>query len=172
MNTLRFQGIALILSAICGLLSAFLPIPGADQIIALIGTVLFILGIPSIQLLQPEGVIGWIGIALLEIAALISLVFQLGLVGSSVLAFTSALVGMLGRLVIGALTTRGSRFPAWAGWAFLLSGILNLVTGAIFLDSIASVIIIIAILLEAAALFAFGFRLLARRRVVPSESAI
>src|SRR5512138_3749378 len=120
MTIRRLQGWALVLSAICLLLGSFLPASNASHVIAIVGTVLFVLGVPAIQALQPERTIGWIGILLLEIAALIALLFQLGMLASSPLALTSAIIGMLGRVIIGYLTARRSGFPAWPGWALIL----------------------------------------------------
>ncbi len=160
----RLQGWALILSAICLLLGRFLPVSSISHIIAVAGTVLFILDVPAIQLHQPEGLIGWIGILLLEIAALIALAFMLGSDGGPTLALTSAILGMLGRVIIGWLTIRQDRFPAWAGWAFLISGILNLITGAVDLASASTVISVVAILLEVGALLGYGYRISSSRR--------
>ncbi len=164
MNIRRLLGWALILSAICLLLARFLPVSSVSQILAVIGTVLFIVGVPAIQLHQPEGLIGWIGILLLEIAALIAMAFMLGSDGGPALALTSAILGMLGRVIIGWLTIRQDHFPVWAGWAFLISGILNLLTGAVDLASASTVISVVAILLEVVALLGYGYRISSSRR--------
>ncbi len=160
----RLQGWALILSAICLLLARFLPVSNMSHIIAVIGTILFILGVPAIQLFQPEGLIGWVGILLLEIAALIVLTFMLGSDGGPALALTSAILGMLGRVTIGWLTIRQDRFPTWAGWIFLISGILNLITGAVDLASASAVVSVVAILLEVIALLGYGYHISSSRR--------
>jgi len=162
MNIRRLQGWALLLSAICLLVGRFLPtlpIANGAVILAILGTILLIFSIPAIQALQPEGLVGWIGIVLIELAALIALAFQLDLVSASGLALISAILGMLGRVVTGWLTIRDNKFPAWAGWAFLVAGVLNLVGGFVGLGIVAEVVFIIGILLEALALLGYGARL-------------
>jgi hypothetical protein len=156
MNARRFQGIILIISAGCLLLGRFLPETLATRVISIIGTILFIMGIPAIQAAQPEGIIGWTGIGLLEIGALIALAFQLDLAAGSGLALASALAGMLGRAITGWLTARAGRFPAWAGWMFLLSGVFTLVGGFVGLGTAGLVLAIISILLETFALLGYG----------------
>ncbi len=160
MDTRRLQGWALVLSAICLLLQHFLPASSISHILAIIGAILFIVGIPAIQALQPEGILGFIGILLLELSALIVLAFLLNLAGSAWLALTSAILAMLGRVIIGWLTIRCDRFPAWAGWAFLIAGILNLVAGAADLGAASAVVSIIAVFLDAVALLGYGYPLL------------
>ncbi len=159
----RLQGGALILSAICLLVGRFVPgltVSNGAFILALVGVILFMIGIPSIQLFQPEGLFGWIGILLLEVSALIALAFLLSLINSSGLAFTSAILGMLGRVTLGYLTVRRHRFPAWAGWAFILAGIINLLAGVVNFGTASEVMAAIAVVLDAVALFGYGYRLL------------
>src|SRR5215211_1356858 len=143
MNTRRLQGLALILSAICVLLIGLID-PRTDMfdVIATIGVILFILGIPAIYLTQPTGWLGLAGIVLLELAALISLGFRFEVLPSnfeSSLAMTSAFLGTLGGVIIGWLTIRQGVFPAWVGWVFLVQGLLNLLVGLFDFGSLASV---------------------------------
>jgi hypothetical protein len=167
MNMRRFQGLSLVLSAVCLLVGHFGPDSTLFHAVALIGTALFIFGIPVIQAVQPTGPIGFAGIVLLELAAVIALVFQLGVISSpslgGVLGLTSAIAGLAGRLIIGWLTTRKNVFPAWVGWAFIAEGLLNVVGGIFNFGSFANTLSLIVVLLGAAALLGFGF-LISRTR--------
>ena len=129
MNVRRLQGLALILSAVCLLLGAF----GLQPVIFItIGLILFILGIPAIYSAQPTGWIGLLGIVLLELAALIALGFRLQILSPSLsdgLSLTSAILGMVGAVIVGWLTTREHVFPTWVGWVFMVQGLLNFITG-------------------------------------------
>ncbi len=125
MSVRRLQGLALLLSAVCLLLGAFGP---RTVIFVTIGIILFILAIPAVYSTQPTGWIGLAGIVLLELAALIALGFRLDLVPPSLgdsLSLTSAILGMLGAVIVGWLTTREHVFPAWVGWVFMVQGLLN-----------------------------------------------
>jgi hypothetical protein len=157
MNIRRLQGLFLILSGVCalvGLLGSNGPFFNA---INLAGVILFILGILAIPVTQPMGWLGWAGIALVELAALIAMGFQAGLLNGTVLILTSAISGTVGRLIVGWLTTRGKVFPAWVGWAFILEGLLNFLGGVVQLGSLANGISILTTLIGAAALFGYGF---------------
>ena len=157
MNIRRLQGLFLILSGVC-VLVGFLGSNGTFfNAIALAGVILFILGILAIPLEQPMGWLGWVGIVLVELAAVIALGFQVGLLNGTALILTSAICGTLGRLVVGWLTTRGKVFSAWVGWAFILEGLLNLIGGVFHLGSLAGVVSIFTTLVGAAALFGYGF---------------
>jgi hypothetical protein len=156
MNVRRLQGLALIVSAACLLLGIF--IPQTTTVFFTISTILFILGIPAIQSAQPTGSIGLAGIILLEIAALIALGFRLNMVPSSLgssLSLTSALVGMLGAVVVGWLTTREQVFPAWLGWAFVAHGLLNFFAGQFNL--LPGVLPILLAVLQAVVLSTYGY---------------
>jgi hypothetical protein len=134
MNVRRLQGLALILSALCLPLAAVVP---QAAVVLTIGVILFILSVPAIYSTQPTGWIGLLGIIFLELAALIALGFRFGLVPPSIgdsLSLTSAILGMLGAVITGWLTTRGHVFPAWVGWLFILQGLLNFITGVFHLD--------------------------------------
>jgi hypothetical protein len=140
MNLRRFQGLALIVSAVCFLLGLFGPQsisligPQATTFYNIAGILLFMLGIPAVYSVQPTGWIGLAGIALLELASFIALLFWSNMVPAglaSSLSLTSALAGMLGAVIIGWLTTREHIFPAWLGWAFLAYGLLNFIAGQI-----------------------------------------
>lgn len=158
MNFRRIQGWALVVSALIALLSLVAGSISFFHYLNILGILLFIIGVPAIQSVQPMGTAGLIGILLLELAAVISLVLNLsggsGL-GDS-LPLISALAGLLGRLIVGWLTTQKRVFPAWVGWAFMLEGLLNFIGGIVHLGSLGSLDVIVATLLAAAALFGYG----------------
>ena len=157
MNIRRLQGLALIVSAVCLPLAAFFP----QTIILTIGIILFILGIPAVYSAQPTGWIGLAGIVLLELAALISLGFRLHMVPPSSLgdslSLTSAILGMLGAVIIGWLTTRGNVFPAWVGWLFMAQGLLNFITGLFNIGAPGRSFLILIPILQTVATFAYGY---------------
>ena len=169
MNLRRVQGLALMVSAVCLLLGLFGPQtigilgPQTTMFYVTTSVILFMLGIPAIHSAQPTGWIGLMGIVLLELAALIALAFRFNLVMPSALgdslSLTSALAGMLGAVIIGWLTTREHVFPAWVGWVFLAQGVLNFITGPFKFNSLAGVLVVFLPILQAAALFAYGYYL-------------
>lgn len=170
MNVTRLQGLALILSAVGLLIGQFGPqnigILGPQTTLLLVTTsvILFMLGIPAIHAVQPTGWIGLVGIALLELAALIALAFQFSLVAPSNfgdgLSLTSAIAGMLGAIIIGWLTTREHVFPAWLGWGFLAYGVLNMVLGQFNIQGVARVLLLFLPIFQAVMLFAYGYFIL------------
>jgi hypothetical protein len=134
--------------------------PQAAMFYVTTSTILFILGIPAIHSVQPTGWVGLAGIVLLELAALIVLGFHLGMVPGNLgdsLSLTSAITGMLGAVIIGWLTARGHVIPAWVGWAFIAQGLLNFITGQVKFNSLAGVLVVFLPILQAAALFAYGY---------------
>ena len=167
MNIRRFQGWALLVILPIDLLSLVAGDAPWFRIILIISVILFIVGVPAIQSVQPMGTAGFIGIILIELAAVIALgINQLG--GSGVneaFIFTSVLAGALGRIIIGWLTARANVFPAWAGWVFLLQGLLNL-TGYLFLfdlGTFGSVLGTITFLLDWVAVFGYGLGIVQRQ---------
>jgi hypothetical protein len=158
MNIRRLQGFALILSAVCLLLAAFI---SETSIVVTIGVILFILGIPAVYSAQPTGWVGLAGIVLLELAALIALGFRWHLVPPSSLgdslSLTSAILGMLGAVIIGWLTTRGHVFPAWVGWVFMAQGLLNFIAGLFNIGAPGRSFLILISILQTVATFAYGY---------------
>jgi len=127
------------------------------DVISTIGVILFILGIPAVYLAQPTGWVGLVGIVFLELAALIALGFRFELVPSNLgnsLSLTSAIVGMLGAVIIGWLTIREPVFPAWVGWIFLAQGLLDLIAGLL---DFGSPIRMLLPVLQVIALLAYGY---------------
>jgi hypothetical protein len=101
----------------------------------LMGSALFLLGLPAIQATQPATErLGQLGLALIGLAAAIA--FAAGLLLLSGVGdippgvpITSALAGLAGDVLVAVLTLRARVFPAWVGWLLASSGVLNLVTG-------------------------------------------
>jgi hypothetical protein len=161
MNITRLQGWALMVGLPVALLSL---IPGDAPwfgILSLISVILFIFGVPAVRSVQSMGTAGLVGIILVVMAAVIALWINLlgGPEFSEVLIATSVIAGASGRLIIGWLTANGSVFPEWAGWAFLLQGIINLI-GYLFLFDLGTFgasLGTIGYLLDSAALFGFGW---------------
>ena len=162
MSSRRLQGWALIISAAIGLVGLL----GGDssflRILLLVGALLLMLGVPAIASVQPIGMLGWVGIILIELSALIALYLGFTSVTGSTLAgealpFASALVGAIGRVIVGWLTVRGKAFPGWAGWSFILEGFLNFVGGAFAVALLSPIVAWIVPLAGAAALFAYGW---------------
>ena len=157
MNLRRLQGLALILSAVCLLLPVF---DFQTPITFTISIILFILGIPAVYSAQPSGWVGLVGIVLLELAALISLGFRLDIVPSGLgnsLSLTSAILGMLGAIIIGWLTTRGHVFPAGVGWVFMAQGPLNVVAGSFNSGAVERWFLTLILMLQTVATFAYGY---------------
>jgi hypothetical protein len=158
MSVRRLQGSALIISAVINLVGLMAPGSPPVRFLFIVGAVLLIFGVPAIQSVQPEGTLGWIGIVLIELAAVIALVVNINaLAGGADLGavpLVSAIAGAIGEVIVGWLTSRRSIFPQWAGWAFIVHGVLNL-AGGLFGGGF--VLGIIVALVGAAALFAYGW---------------
>ncbi len=158
MSVRRMQGWALIASALLGLLVMLRSDSSVAKILLTLGTVLLILGVPAIGSFQRLGTVGLVGIVLIEIAAIIALgVSVLALAGiSDVILLASALAGALGRVVVGWIASREKVFPAWAGWAFIAEGVLNLIGGLIATPAIAAFLGMLLPLIGAVAFAGFG----------------
>lgn len=159
MNIRRVQGLALIIGAVFLLLAFF----GPDALargLGILGTVLFIFGIPAVNTSQPSGPIGLIGVSLIILAAAIALGFNLGLLGDTgmenALIATSVISAMAGRVITGWLTIKKQVFSQWLGWAFIAAGVINM-AGLIDLGSPA--ISTVVTLLDAAAMAGYGVQI-------------
>ncbi|HEX9036812.1 MAG TPA: hypothetical protein VF808_07455 [Ktedonobacterales bacterium] len=137
---LLINGVGTVLLGLLGLLSYLyvLSYPAADTLAPyqLVGLALFILGLPVIQLTQTRaGRLGWLGIGLMELGAVMALVYILlswltSVDTPSFVPFTSALAGLIGDLLVGYLTVRvGVFFPKWAGWSLAAAGLINFTLG-------------------------------------------
>ena len=166
MNITRLQGWALLIILPIDLLSFVVGDAPWFGVLAAITVILFIVGVPAIQSVQPMGTAGLIGILLIELAALIAFSINfLGVSGENALPLISILAGGLGRMIIGWLTTRANVFPAWVGWAFLSQGVLNLLGFAFLYDlgTLGSALGTIAFLLDSVAAFGYGLGIVQRQ---------
>lgn len=154
MNT-RYQGFALIVSAVVFLVTSFVDLGSVVNIIA---TLLFIYGILAVHPIQSKGsMLGLVGIGLIILAAVIAIGFQAGLVSvgasySGMLISTSAYSGLIGRVITGWLTINKKSFPAWVGVALIAEGVLNVIP----FGSLASVMSIVSTLAGIAAQLGYG----------------
>ncbi len=167
MNIHRLQGAALIISAVIDLIGLIGSGTSAVRYLFVLGALLLMFGIPAVQSLQPAGTLGWIGIGLIELAALIVLILNVTTVSgagvvSSAIPLLSALAGGIGRVIVGWITTRRDVFPQWVGWAFIAEGVLNFIGGLLNAAPLASAIGIIVALLGAAALLGYGWFIMNR----------
>ncbi len=167
MNIRRLQGAALIISAVIDLVGLIGAGTSAVRYLFILGALLLMFGVPALQSLQPAGTLGWIGIGLIELAALIALILNVtgasgaGIV-SNAIPLLSALAGGIGRVIVGWITTRRDVFPQWVGWAFIAEGVLNFLGGLLNAASLASVFGILVALLGAAALLGYGWFIMNR----------
>lgn len=162
MGMRRLQGAALIVSAVIDLVGLIGSGTPAVRFLFLLGSLLLIFGVLAIEPVQQAGSLDWFGIALVVLAAAIALVLSLmsmsggGNFGDAI-PLVSAILGGVGRVIVGWLTTRRKVFPVWAGWAFMAEGILNLVGGLLANAPFGEAVGILVALLGAAALFAYGW---------------
>jgi hypothetical protein len=108
--------------------------PAPITIVNLVAFLLFIVGLPAIQALQPQtGRLGQLGLVLMGLGAGIAFVvvavYLAGSSISSIVPLSSAITGGLGGVLIGWLTIRAGAFPAWIGWLLLATSVLNFVVG-------------------------------------------
>lgn len=162
MNIRRVQGLALFLGA------ALLPLGLLDlnadyfRYLGLIGVLLFLFGIPAINSSQPSGTIGWMGIILIMLAALIAFGFRVGVFGDTgfedALIATSVMAALAGRIITGWLTVKKKVFSEWLGWGLMAVGVINL-TGSLDLGSLGSLISIALTLFDSAVLAIYGIQI-------------
>jgi hypothetical protein len=144
MRSLRVRqlgGLALLASALLGVvvtLGVLLDPSQSSPLVELarLGAPLcLLLGLPAIQATQPAtGRAGQVGLGLMGLAAAIAFVVTLrSLAGGAdfapVVPFASAFAGMVGDVLVGALTVRTRVFPTWVGWLLAVSGLINVGTG-------------------------------------------
>jgi hypothetical protein len=165
----------LLLYAVIGALLALLAVTDIGisppfLILHLLALVLFLVGLPAIHATQPEtGRAGQVGLTLMGLAAAIALVVVvLALTGGAdlgpIVPFLSALSGLIGDALIGFLTVRAGKFPAWTGWLLGLSGILNFGTGLLSGAVDVTVLAELGDLLGAAAIAGYGWTIVQRWR--------
>ena len=162
MNIRRVQGLALFIGAAClplGLLDL-----EADyfRYLGLIGVLLFLFGVPAINTSQPSGPIGWIGIILIALAAVIAFGFRVGVFGDTgfddALIATSVISALAGRIITGWLTIKKQVFSPWLGWGLMAVGVINL-TGSLDLGSLGIAISIALTLFDSAVLAVYGIEI-------------
>jgi hypothetical protein len=177
---LRLAGWALVVNAVIGFILfldwAFdLSQPDALVVLHLLGLLLFIAGLPALQLVEPRlGRNGQIGIGLTQLGAAIAfVVILLNLVSSveaaSAVTFTSSLAGMLGYVMLGVLFVRGRYFRIWVGAFLVVAGIINFVTGQVSSASGWDVVIGVGWLMEVLAIAQLGWSIAQEARVLDAE---
>ena len=181
MKVIRLEGWALIVSAVLGLVglvwSTVLSQPNSlfFNVIWFVGIILFVVGLPAIQATQPKtGRLGQIGLVLMGIGALIALVVTIVVRfgGSDVgdtLPLISALVGAVGRIIVGYLTIQARVFPAWVGRVLIIDAVCNVLGGVV--PSVALILGIISALADAAALIGYGFTIVQQRLPLSASNA-
>ena len=162
MNIRRVQGLALFLGAV------FMPLALLDleadyfRYLGLIGVLLFLFGVPAINTSQPSGPMGWVGILLILLAAVIAIGFRIGVFGDTgledALIATSVIGALVGRIITGWVTIQKHVFSPWLGWALLAVGVINL-TGSLDLGSLGIAISIALTLFDAAVLAIYGIQI-------------
>ncbi len=179
MSITRLQGWALVLSALLNLIGLIAYLLGLDpaplKLLYLLGGILFIVGLPALISVQPMGPAGVSGVALLELAALIALAFNLlALAGGNnpgeAVQLVSVAAGTLGALIVGWLTAAGRVFPAWVGWAFMLQGVLNLVGALPDMGALTVILVVIGGLADVAAVFGYGWTIAQRPARTPAPA--
>ena len=162
MTTHRLQGLALIIGVVCSVLAFLISDPVLSQYIGIIGTLLFIFGIPAVNTSQPSGSVGLIGIIFIILAAVIALGFGVGVLGGTnfdgALVAISAFSGLAGRLIVGWLTIKKRVFSQWIGWALIVEGLINM-GGLLDLAALISIISLVVTLAGTAAQFGYGFHI-------------
>jgi hypothetical protein len=144
MNIRRFQGLALIISALASASLLINKYTGLNRIqyisetLIIVSGVLFIFGLSGIQTVQPKTKYwGRIGLVLMAIPAIDQIVFGLiqlfvdqplalnQLTSSIWSSLASVGVIYLGYILVGWLTIRARIYPVWVGWLLLTVGIIN-----------------------------------------------
>lgn len=158
-----------LISAVLALLMLFnVPASDALRVVQLVATLLVIVGLPAIQLTQPTtGQLGWLGIGLMELAAVIAfIVVSISWLTSadipSAVPFISALAGLAGYVLVGYLTIRAHIFPAWTGWALAAVGVVNFAAGLLPASAALAVIAGLFALAGAVAIAGYGWSIVQR----------
>ncbi len=178
MSVRRMQGWALVVSGLLALLWILNSDSSVIRALLTVGAVLLILGVPAIGTVQRFSTLGWLGIVLVEVAAIVALVINLtGSGGGSgltnALPLVAALAGAVGRVIVGWLTTRQKMLPAWAGWAFMAEGVINFLGGLVSISALSPVLGAVVPLLGAAALVGYGLGIIRHEgAAVPFTEAV
>ena len=180
MKGIRLSGYALILSALIFLFGFAWdhvfngPFTLLTVTIGLVGSLLFLVGLPGIQKSQPQtGRPGQAGLVLMGIGAVIAIIANLIIrlfsldIGDWV-PLASALAGCLGSLIVGWLTIRVNVFRPWIGWLMIVGAILNILFP--FLPPEAVFISQLGLFAQSTALIGYGLSMLRRDRRIPLGS--
>jgi hypothetical protein len=148
---------------------------GGGTLPLLVGEVfslLLIVGLWGIWQMQPQtGRLGQIGLWCLGAAAGIAFLVRLVVLtqvadpGEAV-PFISALLGLIGGLLVGWSTVRAQVFHPALGWLLLLSGALNFVGGLLPGGPVTTVVGILTAVAQAGALGGYGWTMLRSAAVV------
>ena len=149
MNTQRLQGLALILSALTGVLLLLPFMQYIDymftniiDVIRVISAILFFVGISAIKSIQPQTKKSWgfrmrkwwfAGLVLMTIPAVLkiisglAIVFDINLISYIWvgLGFFTLIAYLAGYPLVGWLTAQTHVFPVWAGWILVITGIFD-----------------------------------------------
>jgi hypothetical protein len=142
-------------------------------ILQLVALLLFLFGLWGIWAEQPQtGRAGAVGLVLLGVSAAIAFVVVLtslrgGDVGDAV-PFISALLGLLGRVLVGWLTVQARVFPAWVGWCLLVHGVLEFTTGVVPGGAVTTGFAWLGDVLSLAAVAGYGWLIVQHQRPKPA----
>jgi hypothetical protein len=147
---------------------------GGDTVFAIIGLALdplLIVGLVAIGTMLPHtgrlGQLGLIGLWLLGLAAGIAFAVRLLLLTSAfetgeIIPLSSAVLGLVGSLLVGWVTIQTKVFHPVIGWLLIVGGVLNLVSGVVPGGDIAFVVAVVTTLAQAGALGGYGWTMLQR----------
>lgn len=180
MNLRRLGGYALCVSALISLLQTLWYNLGGDNstvlaVVALLGGVLFIAGLPAIQGMQPQtGRLGQVGLALMAAAALIALgVILYSAVSESdageLVPLVSALLALAGDLLVGWVTVRAGVFAPWVGWLLMAGGVLNFVGGLMPAGGPATAVGLVSAVVMPVALIGYGLPIVLAPEAVATD---
>ncbi len=140
--------------------------------LGLLGSVLFLVGLPGIQQSQPQTERpGQVGLILMGIGAVIAIIANLlvRLLGMDIgdwVPLISALAGALGSIIVGWVTIRANVFRPWIGWLLVIGATLNVL--APILPPEAIFISQLGLFAQSAALIGYGLSMLQRDRSISS----
>jgi len=175
MNLRSIRGLALLINAIIGAVIGFINLADIVTIendllliVSAVLALLFIFGLPAIWQLQPQtGRPGQVGLWCLGIASGIAFVVHLAFLASAhemnlLIPWSSALLFLIGSVLVGWLTIQARVFPAAPGWLLMLGGVLNLVGGLSLDGSAATIVGITSLLAQTAAIAGYGWIVVSR----------
>lgn len=185
MNARIIGGWALLGNALLSLVLLLEAATGSDGsalslVIGEVLSLLFILGLFAIWAAQPHhgqvGRIGQLGLWCLGVATGIAFLVRLAvLVGAvdvaDILPFSSAVLGLLGSILLGWATIRARVFHPLIGWLLILGGALNLIGGLLPSSAVATAVGVVATLAQAGAIGGYGWTMLRGAMIAQPASA-